>query len=199
MFMYHSPTVDEIRNLGFEWPKNILIEQYCVMHDGPGVDLFRTIGKLMKARSEINDVLEQFKRKGDWEQEREIIRQGDKHNEVIGYLRRIQAAWEKRELEPTDLLLPIWPHLGIPGTVEVRELTNAEVGQLLESSAVRCAWTDAGYAQLHLISRQEVEQRILPHLFDPGLGIPYYGYLASEWHTNDGETIVIFCLYYVNL
>lgn len=50
-----NPTIADIRSLGFEWPKYPLIEQYCVM-DELQVDLWGTIGKLTKARSEINDV-----------------------------------------------------------------------------------------------------------------------------------------------
>ena len=194
--MLIPPTVEDIRNLGFEWPKNILIEQYCVT-DGLVVDLFRTLGKLMKARSEIHDVLEKISGIADLEQIYEMKRQADKHDEVIGYLREIQAAFGKRELEPTDLLLPIWPQLGITYASEVRPLTKSEVGQWLKSSSVRYAWTEWwGYTHLHWLSRQEVEQRIQPHLVDPGSGFPHYGYLASEWRTNENKTILVFCMCY---
>jgi hypothetical protein len=193
--MIRNPTGEEIRNLGFEWPKNILIEQYSVM-DGLGVNLFQTIGKLMKARSEINDVLEKISGIADAEQIYEMRLQADKHDEVISYLREIQAALEKRKLVPTDLLLPIWPQLGIPHASEVRPLPKAEVGQWLKSSAVRYAWTEWGYTHLHWLSRQEVEQRIQPHLVDPGSGFPHYGYLASEWRTNENKTILVFCMCY---
>ncbi len=190
-----SPTVDQIRDLGFEWPKDMLIEQYCET-DGLSVDLIPIIGKLMKARSEINNILEEISGKADFEQIYEMKRQADRHDEVIGYLREIQAAFEKRKLVPTDLLLPIWPLLSIPHASEVRPLTKAEVSQWLESSAVRCAWTDSVYTHLHWLSRQEVEQRIQPDLFDPDSGFPHYGYLASEWRTNENETILVFCMCY---
>jgi hypothetical protein len=195
MFMYHSPTVDEIRNLGFDWPKNILIEQYCYM-DGLRVDLFRTLSKLMEARSEIHDVLEKISGKADVEQIYEMKRQAEKHDEEIGYLRQIQAAFEHKQMGPTDMLLPVWRKLGIAYADEVRPLTKAEVERLLESSAVRCAWTDWRYTHLHWLSRQEVEQRILPHLVDPGSGFPHYGYLASEWRGDDSEPILVFCMHY---
>ena len=193
--MFRKPTVDEIRNLGFEWPKYTLIEQNCVM-DGLRIDLFRTIGKLMKARSEINDVLEEISGIADAEQIYEMKLQADKHDEVIGYLRGIQAAFEKKKLVPTDLLLPIWPQLGIIHASEVRPLTKAEVGQWLKSSAVRYAWTEWAYTHLHWLSRQEVEQRIQPHLVDPSSGFPHYGYLASEWRTDENKTILVFCMCY---
>ena len=196
-----NPTVEEIRNLGFEWPKNILIEQYCYM-DGLRVDLFRTLGKLMKARSEIYDLWVQFKREANTEQECEINLQAEKHDEVISYLRKIQAAFEKKGMGPEDLLRPIWHHLGISGVIEVRPLTRAEACQLLESNAVLCAWTEWTYTHLHWISRQEVEQQILPHLVDSGPEFPFYAYMASEWRGGRGcvdETILLFCMYYVNL
>lgn len=191
-----SPTVDEIRNLGFEWPKNILIEQYCET-DGSRVHLIPTIGKLMQARSEINDVLEKISGKADFEQIYEMRRQAEKHDEVIGYLREIQATFEKRELVPTDLLFPIWHKLGIADAVEVRALRKAEVGQWLGSSSVRCAWTDWTYTHLHWLSRQEVDRRILSHLVDPGSVLPNYWYLASEWCADGTETILVFCMCYL--
>ncbi len=190
-----SPTVEEIRTLGFEWPKNMLIEQCCET-DGLSVDLILIIGRLMKCRSEIEDVLEIISARADFEQIYEIKRQADEHDEVIGYLREIQSAFEKRKLGPTDLLLPVWPLLGIPYASEARPLTKAEVSQRLESDEVCCAWTDLLYTHLHWLSRQEVKQRIQPDLSDHDSGLPHYGYLATEWCTNENKRILVFCRCY---
>ena len=40
----------EIRRLGFDWPRNALIEQDCVIHEGV-VDLTATIEKLQSSRA----------------------------------------------------------------------------------------------------------------------------------------------------
>ena len=43
-------SVDDIQNLGFDWPKYALIEEYCVIEDGK-VDLAKTIGKMGSSRA----------------------------------------------------------------------------------------------------------------------------------------------------
>ena len=191
--MFRKPTVDEIRNLGFEWPKYKLIEQYCFM-DGLGVDLFRTLGKLMKALADLDDL---SYKATDLRRHRsnEMAVQALRHEDVIRYLRLIQATFEQRELGPTDFLLPAWPMLGITRASEVQELRKAEVGQWLDSSGVRCAWTEFTYMQLRWLSRQEVKE-VRPDLVEPSPGFPHYGYKASEWRTDEAETILLFCLYY---
>lgn len=40
--MAYNLSVKELRDLGFEWPKYALIEEYCIMEDGK-VDLTKTI------------------------------------------------------------------------------------------------------------------------------------------------------------
>jgi hypothetical protein len=188
-----SPTVDEIRNLGFEWPKYPLIEQYCVM-DGLGVDLFQTLGKLMRALAELEDLsykATELRRYGS----HEIAVQAMHHEEAIFYLRQIQATFEKRGLARMDFLLPAWPMLGITRASEVRDLTIAEVDRWLESSAVRCAWTEWTSMQLRWLSRKEVEE-VRSDLVEPSEGFPPLGYMASEWRTNENETILVFCMYY---
>ena len=41
-------SVDDIQNLGFDWPKYALIEEYCVIEDGK-VDLTKTIEKMQSS------------------------------------------------------------------------------------------------------------------------------------------------------
>jgi len=43
-------SVDEIRGLGFAWPKYALVERYCVVQDDQ-VDLGRTIEELRSSRA----------------------------------------------------------------------------------------------------------------------------------------------------
>ena len=43
-------SVRDIRNLGFDWPKVALIEEYCVIEDGK-VDLSRTIERMQSSRA----------------------------------------------------------------------------------------------------------------------------------------------------
>ena len=43
-------SADDIRNLGFDWPKYALIEEYCVIEDGK-VDLTRTIERMQSSRA----------------------------------------------------------------------------------------------------------------------------------------------------
>jgi hypothetical protein len=43
-------SVDDIQNLGFDWPRYALIEEYCVIEDGK-VDLTRTIERLQSSRA----------------------------------------------------------------------------------------------------------------------------------------------------
>jgi len=43
-------SANEIRNLGFDWPKYLLVEEYCVM-DGGKVDLAKTIEGLQASRA----------------------------------------------------------------------------------------------------------------------------------------------------
>jgi hypothetical protein len=43
-------SANEIRNLGFDWPKYLLVEEYCVM-DGGKVDLAKTIERLQASRA----------------------------------------------------------------------------------------------------------------------------------------------------
>jgi len=191
--MIRSPTIDEIQNLGFEWPKYTLIEQNCVM-DGLRVDLFRTIGKLMKALAELEDLSFKATEVNRY-RSNEIAVEAFHHEDAIRYLRSIQAAFEKRELGLTDYLVPAWPMLGITRASEVRALTIAEVDQWLESSAVRCVWTDWTSMQLRWLSRKEVEE-IRSALLEPSDGFPPYGYMASEWCTDEGETFLLFRLYY---
>jgi hypothetical protein len=45
-----SLSEDDIRALGFEWPKHALIEEYCVTEDR-GIDLSRTIERLESSRA----------------------------------------------------------------------------------------------------------------------------------------------------
>lgn len=40
----------DIQNLGFDWPKYALIEEYCVIEDGK-VDLTRTIERMQSSRA----------------------------------------------------------------------------------------------------------------------------------------------------
>ena len=40
----------DIRNLGFDWPKHALIEEYCVLEDGK-VDLTGTIERMQSSRA----------------------------------------------------------------------------------------------------------------------------------------------------
>ena len=48
--MTRKLSVDELRNLGFDWPKHALIEDYCAVEDGK-VDLERTLEKLRSSCS----------------------------------------------------------------------------------------------------------------------------------------------------
>lgn len=54
----HKLSAHDIRNLGFEWPKYSLVEQYAVIEDGQ-VDLARTIEKMNTSRTfyrkQLND------------------------------------------------------------------------------------------------------------------------------------------------
>jgi len=43
-------SVDDIQNLGFDWPKYALIEEYCVIEDGK-VDLTKTIERMRSSRA----------------------------------------------------------------------------------------------------------------------------------------------------
>ena len=43
-------SVDDIQNLGFDWPKYALIEEYCVIEDGK-VDLAKTIEGMQSSRA----------------------------------------------------------------------------------------------------------------------------------------------------
>ena len=43
-------SINDIRNLGFDWPKYVLIEKYCVIEDGK-VDLSRTIESMESSRA----------------------------------------------------------------------------------------------------------------------------------------------------
>lgn len=43
-------SVDEIRGLGFDWPRNALIEEYCVIEAGK-VDLTRTIERMQSSQA----------------------------------------------------------------------------------------------------------------------------------------------------
>jgi len=43
-------SVDDIQNLGFDWPKYELIGEYCVIEDGK-VDLTKTIEKMQSSRA----------------------------------------------------------------------------------------------------------------------------------------------------
>ncbi|MFC1848617.1 hypothetical protein ACFL27_00270 [candidate division CSSED10-310 bacterium] len=48
--MVRKLSAHDIQNLGFDWPKYALIEQYCVIEDGK-VDLTRTIEKMQSSRA----------------------------------------------------------------------------------------------------------------------------------------------------
>lgn len=188
-----NPILREIRSLGFEWPKYRLIKRYC-LRDGLRIDLFRTTARLMKALAELEDV--SFKAtEANRYRSNEIAVKALHYEEAIRYLRSIQAAFEKRELGMTDYLAPAWSLLGITRASEVRKLTIAEVDQPLRSSEVRCAWTIWTSMQLRWLSRKEVEE-IRSALLEPSDGFPPYGYMASEWCTDEGETFLLFCLYY---
>ncbi len=56
--MINKLTVTAIKNLGFDWPKDPLIEEYCVMEDGK-VDLVITLDKMQSSRAsyrkQLND------------------------------------------------------------------------------------------------------------------------------------------------
>ncbi len=43
-------SVNEIQNLGFDWPKYALIEEYCVIEDG-ALDLARSIERIRSSRA----------------------------------------------------------------------------------------------------------------------------------------------------
>lgn len=43
-------SIDEIRGLGFDWPKYALIEEYCVMEAGK-VDLVRTMERMRSSQA----------------------------------------------------------------------------------------------------------------------------------------------------
>ena len=56
--MNRKLSANDIRGLGFDWPKYALIEEYCVIEDGK-VDLARTIERMQSSRAyyqkQIND------------------------------------------------------------------------------------------------------------------------------------------------
>jgi len=43
-------SANDIQKLGFDWPKYVLIEEYCVIEDGK-VDLTRTIERMRSSRA----------------------------------------------------------------------------------------------------------------------------------------------------
>jgi hypothetical protein len=99
-----APTlsVDEIRGLGFDWPKYALVEEYCVIQEGE-VDLAATIEKLQSSRAyykkQLNEAFNFKMQTGadysdftdrfddNARMEREL-------GEAIAYLQRIAAASE---------------------------------------------------------------------------------------------------------
>ena len=48
--MVEKLSVDDIQNLGFNWPKYALVQEYCVLEDGL-VDLTRTIERMQSSRA----------------------------------------------------------------------------------------------------------------------------------------------------
>ena len=48
--MTRKLSVDELRNLGFDWPKHALIEEHCFMEHGK-VNLDRTLESMQSSRS----------------------------------------------------------------------------------------------------------------------------------------------------
>jgi hypothetical protein len=48
--MTRELSLQELRGLGFEWPKHALIEEHCVVEDGR-IDLDRTLGSMQSSRS----------------------------------------------------------------------------------------------------------------------------------------------------
>lgn len=48
--MARKLSAHDIQNLGFDWPKYALIEEYCVIEDGK-VDLTRTIERMQSSRA----------------------------------------------------------------------------------------------------------------------------------------------------
>ncbi len=162
--------------------------------DGLRVDLFRTIGRLMKALAELEDLSykdTEVHRHGSNETAVQVLQ----HQDAIRYLRLIQTAFEKRELGPADLLAPAWSLLGIAHASEVQALTIAEVDQRLGTNAARCAWTESTFMQLRWLSRNELEE-VRSALLEPSDGFPAHGYMASEWRTDEGERFLLFRLYY---
>jgi hypothetical protein len=94
-------------------------------------------------------------------------------------------------LQPT--LDDLWPALGVARAIHIRSLTIADVDQRIESGAVRFALTGYLDTQLSWLSRPEVRQRVRPLLIEPEAGFPANGYLADEWHTEENESIIVFC------
>ena len=56
--MVRKLSVQDIRNLGFDWPKYALIEEYGIIEDGK-VDLSRTIERMQSSRSYYRQQLNQ--------------------------------------------------------------------------------------------------------------------------------------------
>ena len=48
--MVRKLSANDIQKLGFDWPKYVLIEEYCVIEDGK-VDLTRTIERMRSSRA----------------------------------------------------------------------------------------------------------------------------------------------------
>ena len=48
--MVQKLSADDVRNLGFDWPKYSLIEKYCVM-GGSKVDLTQTLERMQSSRA----------------------------------------------------------------------------------------------------------------------------------------------------
>jgi hypothetical protein len=48
--MTRKLSVQELKDLGFDWPKHTIIEQYCVVEDDR-VDLHKTIEAMLSSRS----------------------------------------------------------------------------------------------------------------------------------------------------
>jgi hypothetical protein len=178
-----NPTVEDIRRLGFEWPKYPLVEQYCVESEGQ-IDLAQTIGKLLdkllRAPAEFSQAPESR------------AEAAGQCNQAIDYLREIQVAVEK-QWRPQSL----WRQLGVKRAERIRDLTKTEVDALLGSRRVRCAGTDDFHPCLGWLSQVEVE-RIQPSVVDPGTLSPSgYVYWASEWQTDENETILVFSSVYL--
>ena len=95
--------VDAIRNLGFDWPKYALIEQYCVIQDGK-VDLAKTIEDMQSSRTfyrkQLNEAFAFKMQTGaDYsdftDRHDEYARMERELSQAIAYLEKIMAALEK--------------------------------------------------------------------------------------------------------